>query len=172
MRQAVVRLGSLRAGKGVNILNRMRRESNKLAGHVSGDLIETLHGSVAGGERAVLVLSDVTRQEECGIEDSIGEDVNLAVSNGLVGGEITLNQGDRINRPLGGQIKSTAGRDGAELADGWKAEVTQRIVVTSATTDPKDMQKDVLDGAEALFKELTGRFEGWNLIGAKYPERV
>ena len=49
---------------------------------------------------------------------------------------------------------------GAELPDGWKPEVARQIVVEWSTTDPIDMPTEILDRAEALFKELTKRFDG------------
>ena len=57
------------------------------------------------------------------------------------------------------QIKSAAMRHGVELPDGWKLEVARRIVVTWSTTEPKDMPEEILDRGEALFRELTSRFE-------------
>ena len=50
-------------------------------------------------------------------------------------------------------------RHGVELPDGWKLEVARRIVVAWSTTEPKDMPEEILDRAEALFRELTSRFE-------------
>ena len=35
----------------------------------------------------------------------------------------------------------------------------RRIVVAWSTTEPKDMPEEILDRAEALFRELTSRFE-------------
>ncbi|MYA07535.1 MAG: AAA family ATPase [Holophagales bacterium] len=112
----------------------------------------------AGHEKAVLMLSDVLGEEECETEDIIGEATMLSVLKGLVKKRVTLNQDDRGKGSLVDQIKSAAERHGTELPTGWKAEVARRIVVEWSTVDPKGMLTDVLDRAEALFKELTVRF--------------
>ena len=114
----------------------------------------------AGYENAVLMLSDVLGQEECEIEDIIGEAMILPVLKDVIEKKITLNQDDRRKGSLVAQIKSAAERHGAELPDGWKPEVARRIVVEWSTTDPMDLPTEVLDKAEALFEELTKRFKG------------
>ena len=112
----------------------------------------------AGYEKAVLMLGDVLSQEECEIEDIIGEAVILPVLRRVVGKRITLNQGDRGRGSLVDQIESAATRHGVELPDGWKPEVARQIVVAWSTSDPKDMPEKTLDKAEALFKELSDRY--------------
>ena len=114
----------------------------------------------AGYEKAVLMLSDVLGQEECEIEDIIGEAAILPVLKDLAEKEVALSQDDRGKGSLVAQIKSAAVRHGVELPDGWKPEVARRIVVEWATTNPSDMPTEILDRAEALFKELTKRFDG------------
>lgn len=114
----------------------------------------------AGHEKAVLMLSDVLGQEECEIEDIIGEAALRPVLKDLAGKKVTLNQDDRGVGSLVAQIKSAADRHGVELPDGWKAELARRIVVAWSTTEPKDMPTEILDRAETLFKELTERFDG------------
>ena len=114
----------------------------------------------AGHEKAVLMLSEVIAQEECEVEDIIGEAAILPVLEDLVGGKITLDKDDRSKGSLAAQIKRASERQGVELPDAWKPEVARRIVVTWSTTDPKDMPANILDRAEALFKELTERFDG------------
>ena len=114
----------------------------------------------AGYEKAVLMLSDVLEQEECETEDIIGEATILPVLQDVAEKKITLNQDDRDKGNLVAQIKSAAERHGAELPDGWKPEVARQIVVAWSTTDPIDMSTEILDRAEALFKELTKRFDG------------
>ena len=113
----------------------------------------------AGYEKAVLMLSDVLGQEECEIEDIIGEAMILPVLKDLTEKNVTLNQDDRGKGSLVAQVKSAAERHGVELPDGWKPEVARRIVVEWSTTDPSDMPTEILDRAEALFKELTKRFD-------------
>ena len=83
----------------------------------------------------------------------------LPVLKGLVEKKVTLNQNDRGKGSLVAQIKSAAERHGVKLPDGWKPEVARRIVVEWSTTDPADMPTEILDRAEALFKELTKRFD-------------
>ena len=117
----------------------------------------------AGYERAVLMLSDVLEQEEVEIEDIIGEATILPVLKDVADKTITLNQGDRGKGNLVVQIKSAAERHSAELPDGWKPEVARRIVVKWATTEPTSVPTEILDRAEALFKELTKRFDGIEL---------
>ena len=112
----------------------------------------------AGYEKAVLMLSDVLGQEECEIEDIIGEATILPVLKDLVEKKVELNQDDRGKGSLVAQIKSAAERHGVKLPDGWKPEVARRIVVEWSTTNPADMPTEILDRAEALFKELTNRF--------------
>jgi len=114
----------------------------------------------AGREKAVLMLGDVLGQEECETEDIIGEATILPVLKDVVGKKITLNQDDRGTGSLVDQIKSAAIRHDVELPDGWKPEVARRLVVSWSTTEPKEMPADILDRAEALFKELTERFDG------------
>ena len=114
----------------------------------------------AGYERGVLMLSDVLGQEECEIEDIIGEATILPVVKDVAERRITLNQDDRKKGSLIAQIKSAAERHGAGLPDGWKPEVARRIVVQWSTMAPLDMPPEIMDRAEALFKELTKRFDG------------
>lgn len=113
----------------------------------------------AGHEKAVLMLSDVLGKEKCETEDIIGEATILPVLKDVVEKKITLNQDDRKKGSLVDQIKSAAERHGVELPNGWKPEVARRIAVAWSTTDPKDMPPDVLDKVEALFEELTQRFD-------------
>ena len=113
----------------------------------------------AGHEKAVLMLSEVLGQEECEIEDIIGEGTILPVLKDVVEKKISLNQEDRKKGSLVDQIKSAAERHGAELPDGWKPELARQIVVAWSTTDPQGMPTDTLDRAEALFTELTERFD-------------
>ena len=114
----------------------------------------------AGHEKAVLMLSDVLGQEESETEDIIGEATILPVLKDVVEKKVMLNQDDRGKGSLVAQIKSAAERYGVELPDGWKPEVARRIVVAWSTTDPADMPSEILDRSEALFKELTERFDG------------
>ena len=116
----------------------------------------------AGYENAVLMLSDVLGDEECEIEDIIGEATILPVLKDVVKKRVTLNQDDRGKGSLVDQIKSAADRHGVDLPTGWKAEVARRMVVAWSTVDPEDMPSDVLDRAEALFKELLTRFAASN----------
>ena len=112
----------------------------------------------AGHEKAVLMLGDVLGKEKCETEDIIGEATILPVLKEVVG-KVSLNQDDRSKGSLVDQIKSAAVRHGVELPGGWKSEVARRIVVAWSTTEPKDIPEEILDRAEALFKELTSRFE-------------
>lgn len=114
----------------------------------------------AGYENAVLMLGDVLGEKECETEDIIGEATILPVLKDVVEKRVTLNRDDRGKGSLVDQIKSAADRHGVELPTGWKAEIARRVVVTWSTVDPKDMPSDVLDRAEALFKELMTRFAG------------
>ena len=114
----------------------------------------------AGSENAVLMLGDVLGQEECETEDIIGEVTILPALTEVIGKMITLNQNDRGKGSLVDQIKNAAARHDIELPDGWKVEVARRIVVAWSTTAPKDMPEEILDRAEALFKELLERFNG------------
>ncbi|WP_423924658.1 AAA family ATPase [Candidatus Palauibacter sp.] len=114
----------------------------------------------AGHEKAVLMLSDVLGEEECEIEDIIGEATILPVLKDVAEKRITLNQHDRSTGSLVTQIKSAAARHGAELKSGWKPEVARQLVVAWSTADPKDVPSDILDRAEALFAELLKRFSG------------
>ena len=112
-----------------------------------------------GHEKAVLMLGDVLGKENCETEDIIGEATILPVLKEVVGNEVSLNQDDRSKGSLVDQIKSAAIRHGVKLPDGWKPEVARQIVVAWSTTDPKDMPGEILGRAEALFRELTSRFE-------------
>ena len=131
------------------------------AGRVRQDaLMKELY---AGHEKAVLMLGDVLDKDNCETEDIIGEAAILPTLKDLVGNEVGLNQDDRSKGSLVDQIKSAAGRHGVELPDGWKPEVARRTVVAWSTTEPKNMPEEILDRAEALFKELTSRFENLKL---------
>ena len=114
----------------------------------------------AGHEKAVLMLNDVLKCEECETEDIIGEAAILAVLKDVAGRRISLNQRDRGTGSLVAQIKRAAERLGAELPEGWKPEVARRIVVGWSTMQPTEIPEEILDRAEALFGELTSRFDG------------
>ncbi len=114
----------------------------------------------AGYEGAVLMLSEVLGRERCEIEDLIGEETVLSVLKDVVGQTVTLNEDDRGKGSLVAQIKNAAGRLGAVLPDGWKAEVARRVVVEWSTRDSTAVPTQVIDRATALFRELTGRFDG------------
>ena len=122
-----------------------------------GALMKELY---AGREEAVLMLSDVLGQEDCEIEDIIGEAAILPALSELVelGVTLELDQADRSNGRLASQVVSAAKRLGIELPDAWKPEVARRIVVGWSTTDPTGVAVETLDRAETLFKELAQRF--------------
>ncbi len=110
-------------------------------------------------EKAVLMLGDVLSQEECEIEDIIGEETILAVLSEFVGKTVSLNQDDRNRGSLVDQIKCATNRDNIELPEGWKPEVAHRIVVSWSTAESTKIPEDILNRAEVLFKELIRRFE-------------
>ena len=116
----------------------------------------------AGNEKAVLMLGDVLDQEECEIEDIIGEETILAVLSEFVGKTVSLRQDDRNRGSLVDQIKCATDRDNIALPAGWKPEVARRVVL-SWSVESKEIPEDILDRAERLFKELTGRFEDTTL---------
>ena len=113
----------------------------------------------ADRENAVLILSEVLGQEECTIEDLIGEATILPALRDLVSNKISLKKEDRSQGSLLNQIESAANRHGVELTDGWKPEVARRIMVEWSTTEPKEVPEEILVRAEVLFRELTSRFE-------------
>lgn len=114
-----------------------------------------------GHERAVLMLGDIFGQEECEIEDLVGEKLILSFLKELLDvQELLLNKPDRSKGSLVDQIKSAAKRQNINLPDGWKAEVARRIVTHWSTTESDDMPREVLDKAEKLFKEIRKRFDG------------
>ncbi len=113
----------------------------------------------ADHEKTVLMLSDVLGQEECEMEDIVGEEAILLVLKEIAVKNFKLNQEDRDKGSLVTQLKSAAGRYGVLLPDGWKPEVARRIVVAWSTTDPADMPSEILDKSEALFKCLMERFD-------------
>ena len=117
----------------------------------------------AGHEKAVLMLSDVFEQEECEVEDIIGEEVILPILKDVAGKNLKLNQEDRDKGSLVTQLKSAAERYRVVLPDGWKPEVARRIVVAWSTTYPADMKTEILDDSEKLFNALTERFDGISL---------
>ena len=112
----------------------------------------------AGHEVAVLMLSDVFGHEECEIEDIVGEASILPFLKEVIGCEITLKEVDRGKGSLVTQIKGAMERHGTMLPDGWKSEIARRVVVDWSTTSPTDFPVEILDRAEALFKELNKRF--------------
>lgn len=119
----------------------------------------------AGHENAVLMLGDVLGEEECEIEDIIGEATILPVLKEVVGQRVTLSDDDRSKGSLVAQIESAAERHDAELPSGWKADVARRIVVEWSMANPKDTPADLMDRVEALFKELTQRFDSLDRDG-------
>ena len=114
----------------------------------------------AGHENAMLMLNEVLGQEEFTIEDLIGEATILPLLKNVVSNKISLNQDDRSKGGLVDKIESAAGRHSVKLTDGWKPEVARWIVVTWSTTEPQEVPEEILNKAEALFKELIGRFKG------------
>ena len=114
-----------------------------------------------GHEKAVLMLSDVLGQEDCEIEDIIGEVVILPILRDVVGMKVTLNKDDRSTGSLSGQIKAATRRRNIELPQGWKPEVARQIVARWSTAKADDIPGDILNRAEALFVELNNRFEEW-----------
>lgn len=114
----------------------------------------------AGHEKTVVMLSDALEQEECEIEDIIGEETILPILKEVTGKNFKLNQEDRGKGSLVEQLKSAAKRYDVVLPDGWKPEVARRIVVALSTTDPTDIPSETLDKADALFKLLAERFDG------------
>ena len=117
-----------------------------------------------GHETSVLSLSDVLEQEECEIEDLIGEATILPVLGNLVGKTMLLNDEGRVIDNLTTQIKGAAERHEIALPDGWKAEIARRIVVEWSTTANNDIPADILDKAEALFKEINARFDSMESV--------
>lgn len=117
----------------------------------------------AGNEKAVLMLGDVLDQEECEIEDIIGEETILAALSEFVGETVSLNQDDRNRGSLVDQIECATSRDKVELPEGWKPEVARRIVLSWSTAKSTEIPEDILDRVERLFKELTRRFEDIDL---------
>ena len=113
----------------------------------------------AGNEKAVLMLGDVLGQEECEIEDIIGEKTILAVLSEFVGKTVSLNSDDSNRGSLVDQIKRATERDNVKLPEGWKPEVARRIVVSWSTAESTEISEDILDRAEVLFKQLMRRFE-------------
>lgn len=111
-----------------------------------------------GHEQAILMLDDVLGQEEAEIEDVIGETIVLSILSEIVGKKVTLTQRDRKKNGLVNQIKSAAEHGAVKLPDFWKSEIARRFSVAWSTKEPKECDADVLDRAEALFKELNKRF--------------
>lgn len=112
-----------------------------------------------GYEKAVLMLSDVLGQEECEIEDIIGETTILPALEDLVGKKVTLNQDDRAKGSLVAHIENASKQCDFKLPDGWKSEIARRIAVEWSTKKPEDIPAEILERAETLFKQLTKRFD-------------
>ena len=111
-----------------------------------------------GHEKAVLMLSDVLQYEKCETEDIIGEEVLFPTAKAVLGNKLQINSDDRKKGGLVDQIKSAATRCGIDLVDGWKPEVARRLVVAWSEAKPEDIPIDVIERAEALFKEINKRF--------------
>lgn len=113
-----------------------------------------------GQENAVLMLSDVIGEEECEIEDIIGEETILPILNNLLENtKVQLTKDDRSKGSLVDRIKNAARRNNVELPNGWKAEVARQIVIQWSTTNSNDILPEILNKAEKLFKELMKRFD-------------
>ena len=106
------------------------------------------------------MLGDVLGQGKCEIEDLVGEETILQFLKELLDRqELLLNSDDRSKGSLVDQIKSAAKRQNINLPDGWKAEVSRRIVTHWSTENSNDVSPEILDKAETLFKELMRRFD-------------
>ena len=103
--------------------------------------------------------SNAIGQEECEIEDIVGEETILPVLTDLVGTEVQLDEEAGVQESLVRRIRKAVAQHGVELPEGWKQEVARRIVVAWTTMEPKDIPGDVTRRAEMLFGELTKRFE-------------
>ena len=112
----------------------------------------------AGYESSVLVLSDVLKKDDCEIEDIIGEVTILDALRSLSPELGNLNLQDHHEGSLITRIKDAANKQGIRLPEGWKANIARQIVVSWSELNSKDIPMDVLDRAEALFKELAKRF--------------
>ena len=113
----------------------------------------------SGREENILMLSDVLGTKDCEIEDIIGESTVLKGLSLEIGKNVTLSESDREKGSLVAQIKYAAARHKIELPDGWKPQVARRVVIDWSMTNSKEISEDILDRAEALFKELKKRFE-------------
>ena len=114
-----------------------------------------------GQENAVLMLSDVIGEEECEIEDIIGEETILLILNDLLENtkiQLIKDDGSEDNS-LVDRIKNAARRNNVELPNGWKAEVARQIVTQWSKTNSNDILPEILNKAEKLFKELMKRFD-------------
>jgi len=106
----------------------------------------------------VVMLGDVlSLTTDCEIEDLLGEALVLPEVNKIVTKAIKLEKQDRAKGVLVDQIKSAAERQGVQLPEGWKAEVSRRLV-TQWATKPESVPGAVLDKASILFTALRERF--------------
>jgi len=111
-----------------------------------------------GHEKAVLLLSEVLKQESCEVEDVLGEAILLPAMKDILNLDISLSDADRKAGSLPDQIKAAATRLKLKLPDGWKAMVSMGLVSKWAQTGVL-LPADVLDRAAALFTALRERFE-------------
>lgn len=124
------------------------------------ELVKELYN---GHEENIIILNELLEIRDCEIEDVIGE---LTVLEGLrlvSGQSVTLSESDRDKGSLVSQIKRAAARQKIELPDGWKPQVARRVVIDWSTTDSPNISEDILDRAEALFKEIMKRFEAMSV---------
>jgi energy-coupling factor transporter ATP-binding protein EcfA2 len=123
------------------------------AGRVRRDaLMKELY---VGYERGILMLETVLNVADCEIEDLVGEALVVPMVGKVVGKAITLTTEDRKKGAVIDWIKAAAQREGVQLPDGWKAEVARQFAIEWAKGNA--LPADLLDRAEALFKEIGQR---------------
>ncbi len=128
------------------------------AGRVRRDaLLKELY---AGHDSAVLMLDEVLGRAgmEVEVEDILGEDIIMPAIKVVAAKAIKLTESDRKAGSLPTAIKVAAQRQAIELPDGWKASVAIHLVSEWAEKKTR-LPDEVLSKAEALFKEITRRFE-------------
>ena len=110
----------------------------------------------ASEQAMVITLDQILGKQNCEIEDLIEEDLFLTAASKVLGRKISLAKID-ANLSLPDRVKVFATQKTFELPDGWKSDTASQVALMLNSTPPEKVNNDMLERAEALFKEVVAR---------------
>jgi len=119
-------------------------------------LLKNLYASEHG---MVVVLDEVLNRAECEVEDLIGEEIFVAAASTVLDRKLSL-MGTDASSSLPDRVKAVAVRESFELPEGWKADVAREIATKLSITPLDELDKKLLDRAEALFTLVLSKIDG------------